>query len=178
MGLHKAFWLSFIVTSFLLIAVSYTGEQLTAWAAVLDAPAKPVALPAYRITAERAIAIAQQATPQATLIGQAELVNLQGRAAYEVVLSSGKVYVDPTSGNILYNGATTTLAPGPVNLVTAMQIARRDQQNKGNLAPLIRARSVQTQERRLFEVTFADATRLYISPTTGEIVTVQTPSGS
>ena len=61
---------------------------------------------AYPISAEQAGSIALSNTPGASLLQQPQLVNLQGTAAYEVLLDRGQVFVDATSGQVLYDGTT------------------------------------------------------------------------
>ena len=62
---------------------------------------------AYPISAEQAGSIALSNAPGASLLQQPQLVNLQGTAAYEVLLDRGQVFVDATSGQVLYDGTTT-----------------------------------------------------------------------
>ncbi len=64
----------------------------------------------YPISATAAAAIALAAAPGGNLSGTPSLVNLQGAIAYEVTLDLGKVYVDPTSGAVLYNQAALSLS--------------------------------------------------------------------
>ena len=66
--------------------------------------AATAAAPAYPFTPDQATNIALQAAPGAVLLSQPELVNFQGVMAYEVALDQGLVYVDATTGQILYNG--------------------------------------------------------------------------
>jgi uncharacterized membrane protein YkoI len=61
---------------------------------------------AYPISAEQAGSIALSSVPGASLLQEPKLVNLQGRAAYEVLLDRGQVFVDATSGQVLYDGTT------------------------------------------------------------------------
>ncbi len=60
------------------------------------------------IPAAQAAQIAQQAVSGATLDGTPRLVNLQGTTAYQVSLSSGVVYVNATTGQILHTQATAS----------------------------------------------------------------------
>jgi uncharacterized membrane protein YkoI len=137
--------------------------------------------PMYAIAPDQAAAFALKAVPGAALISKPELVDFQGKVAYEVVLSLGKVYIDPNVGNVLYNGAAQPLAGGsvngPVNEDQAVQIANTYLQNNGNSAEAVGVRFGRAQGMRLFEITFADATRVYVNARTGEIVAVQTPNG-
>jgi uncharacterized membrane protein YkoI len=77
----------------------------------VPAPTAPPA-PTYAISSDMAATIALNAVPGATLTQQPELVDFQGTVAYEVVLDRGNVYVDASSGQILYNGAATTASSG------------------------------------------------------------------
>ncbi|MEO8083040.1 MAG: PepSY domain-containing protein [Ardenticatenales bacterium] len=80
-------------------------------AASAAAAARPVAppAPAY-IGPERAAEIALGVVPGAAVQRMPELVNFQGAAAYEVVTSTGSVYVDALSGQLLFNGAAAPVA--------------------------------------------------------------------
>jgi len=59
----------------------------------------------YPVSPDQAANIAQNVAPGATLLQQPRLVNVSGTIAYEVKLSQGLVYVDATTGQVLYNGA-------------------------------------------------------------------------
>jgi hypothetical protein len=61
--------------------------------------------PATNLTPEQAAVLALVASRGASLTGQPELVNFEGAVAYEVKTSSGLVYIDASSGRILFNGA-------------------------------------------------------------------------
>lgn len=138
--------------------------------------------PAYALTTAQAAAVALKAAPGTALMRTPELVDFQGKVAYEVVLSRGKVYVEPNSGDVLYNGATTAMADSPVNRPVnedeAVQIATAYLQNNGNTSEAVGTRFGRAQGMRLFEITFADATRVYVNARTGEIVAVETPDGN
>ncbi len=69
---------------------------------------QPTATP-YAVSADGAAAIALAASPGASLLATPELVDFQGTVAYEVRLDRGNIYVDATTGKVLYNGA-----PAPV----------------------------------------------------------------
>ena len=133
--------------------------------------------PMYAVTADQAATFALKAVPGAALIGTPELVDFQGKVAYEVVLSLGKVYIEPNSGDVLYNGAAPTITSGPVDEDQAVQIASTYLQNNGRSAEVVGVRFGRAQGMRLFEVTFADATRVYVNARTGEVVAVQAPDG-
>jgi uncharacterized membrane protein YkoI len=69
--------------------------------------------PTYAVSSNQAASIALAAVPGAKLTRAPELVLFQGKAAYEVVLDRGKVYVDANSGQVLYNGAAAATSPAP-----------------------------------------------------------------
>jgi uncharacterized membrane protein YkoI len=69
--------------------------------------------PTYAVSSNQAASIALGAVPGAKLTRAPELVLFQGKAAYEVVLDLGKVYVDANSGQVLYNGAAAATSPAP-----------------------------------------------------------------
>ncbi len=78
-------------------------------AARVQAP-QPTATQNYAISAQYAASLAMTADPGTTLLATPELVSFEGTPAYEVRLNRGNVYVDATSGAVLYNGA---VAPTP-----------------------------------------------------------------
>lgn len=61
----------------------------------------------YPISVGLAVALAQDALGGGTLLRNVELVNFNGRVAYELIMDRGKVYVDATSGAILFNSAAS-----------------------------------------------------------------------
>jgi uncharacterized membrane protein YkoI len=59
----------------------------------------------YPISPDLAAYLALSVAPNAYLVKPPELVIYHGRVAYEVTLSTGRVYVDANNGAILWNGA-------------------------------------------------------------------------
>lgn len=59
----------------------------------------------YPVTASLAGAIAGNVAPGIRLLTTPELVDYQGSVAYEVATDRGLIYVDATTGQVLYNGA-------------------------------------------------------------------------
>ena len=57
--------------------------------------------------------LALMAAPGARLTGRPELVLFQGIPAYEVPTNYGPVYIDATTGNVLYTGAARVEAAAP-----------------------------------------------------------------
>jgi uncharacterized membrane protein YkoI len=95
----------------------------------------PVALEATtvvsQISPESAAQIASQAAASgAVLSGNPELVNFEGTVAYEVVFDLGKIYVDASTGAMLYNGtvssAPVTIGPEQAAFVAANYMGRGD----------------------------------------------------
>jgi uncharacterized membrane protein YkoI len=66
----------------------------------------------YPISPELAAYLALTVAPGSYLLNDPALVNFQGTVAYEVVLSTGRVYVDASSGAILFNGAAAQSGGG------------------------------------------------------------------
>lgn len=61
----------------------------------------------YPVSPDQAGSIALSNAPGVSLLQQPQLVNFQGTAAYEVLLDRGQIFVDATSGQVLYDGTTT-----------------------------------------------------------------------
>ena len=59
----------------------------------------------YTVSADEAANIALNSAPGATLLQQPRLVRMNGTVVYEVPLDRGFVYVDASSGQVLFNGA-------------------------------------------------------------------------
>lgn len=75
--------------------------------AIPTAKPLPTAVPQAKIlTSDRAARIALAALPGSTLTKPPELVNYQGKMAYEVALTAGFVYVDAFSGKVLASAAS------------------------------------------------------------------------
>jgi uncharacterized membrane protein YkoI len=66
--------------------------------------------PAFVFSPEQAANMALQFAPDAVLLSVPELVNFQGVMAYKVLLSTGIVYIDANSGQVLYNGIVTPVS--------------------------------------------------------------------
>ncbi len=64
--------------------------------------------PTFPVSANDAAQIALLFAPGAALAGPPRLVNVNGTIAYEVALDRGLVYIDATSGQVLYNNAGGT----------------------------------------------------------------------
>ena len=102
-----------------------------------QAPAvvQPTATP-YAVSADGAAGIALAASPGANLLATPELVDFQGTVAYEVRLDRGNIYVDATTGKVLYNGAPvpvphTSNASHPQNPPAGNNNTHSDDGNQG-----------------------------------------------
>ena len=67
--------------------------------------------PTYPVSADDAAQIALIFAPGASLAGPPRLVNINGTIVYEVALDRGTIYVDATSGQVLYNNTGGTNPP-------------------------------------------------------------------
>jgi hypothetical protein len=83
----------------------------TAQVQQVQAPTLPVATtPAlYTVDDQAASAIAESVVPtNMSPLSTPELVNFEGKIAYEVIFDQGNVYVDADTGDVLYNGVIAT----------------------------------------------------------------------
>lgn len=83
--------------------VAQSAPAKSAQAATTTRAAEP-AQPAITLSAEAARNIAIDASNNATMIREPELVRFEGQVAYEVGFTRGVVYVDANTGAVLYNG--------------------------------------------------------------------------
>jgi TolA-binding protein len=102
--------------------------------------------------------------------GEPQLVNYSGTAAYEVTFASGKVYVDATTGSVLYNGIQV------VQTVTPQQAATIAENYIGNYV-LSGINSGYLGSTYVYQVLFENGYIVYVD-TYGKIVSVQTPSNA
>ena len=122
------------------------------------------------ITADQATQAAQQlvGTGQ-TVLKPAALVDYQGKIAYEVTFDKGPVYVDASSGAILFNGT------GPVQITADMaaQIAS-DYLNYKNILQIDK---VTVGNRLLYRVIFKNGYIAYLDMT-GQITNINPPEST
>ncbi len=81
--------------------------QPTEMPAAQDPPASaptPEPAPSYAVTPDDAAAIALSVAPRASLLAAPQLVDFAGTVAYEVQTDRGTLYVDASTGSVLYNG--------------------------------------------------------------------------
>lgn len=72
--------------------------------------------PTFAVSEESASQIALAAAPNTTITADPFLVDFQGIVAYEIATSGGLLYIDATTGSVLFNGAvpaTQSAAPAP-----------------------------------------------------------------
>jgi uncharacterized membrane protein YkoI len=123
----------------------------------------------YPVLADQASAIASKATGE-VVSTTPRLVNYNGSAAYEVVFSNGKVYVDATSGSILYNGIVVA------KNVTGDQAAQVAMNYTGNTA--VAGIAYGTYNNSLaYQITFQNGEIVYVD-IHGTILAIQVPSSS
>jgi len=123
----------------------------------------------YPVSSDSAMSVAFEAAGDYPL-SVPELVNFNGTAAYEVRFEKGNIYVDATSGTILYN----TIASSAAQSISAEQAARLAVAYIGNGD--IRAIDVTTYNgSRVYRFTFANGQVVYVS-LAGKIVAIKMPS--
>jgi len=123
----------------------------------------------YPVAADTAMAVAFEAAGDYPL-SEPELVNYNGTAAYEVRFEKGNVYVDATTGAILFNGIQNPAA----QTIDANQAARLAVAYIGSGD--IQAASVVTYNgSSVYQITFANGQVVYVS-LTGKIVAVKMPA--
>jgi uncharacterized membrane protein YkoI len=187
---RNAMILAAAVTAFVMVLAGGVAASALL-AAAAPAPAGPATLPlviaptgpaqpaqAYTFTAEQARSAALQAAPGAKALGTPELVSFEGTTAYEVILDQGKVYVDASTGQVLYNGATAAQAPaqpgnGPVTADQAAEIAR-NYLGGGNV---LGVQLAQDDGRRFYVVVFDNRTLVAVDAGSGQIIGVRTGAG-
>ncbi|HMD90252.1 MAG TPA: PepSY domain-containing protein [Anaerolineaceae bacterium] len=114
---------------------------------------------------------ATQAALRVVDIGQAvlkpaTLVNYQGQVAYEVAFEKGLVYVDASSGEILFNGTV----PAQINADMAAQIASNYLNNKN----ILQGDQVTVGNRQLYRVIFKNGYFVFLD-LTGQITNINPP---
>jgi hypothetical protein len=84
-------------------------EEANQRLAELSAPAEEAVASEYPVSAELAAALGRIALGGGTLLRQPALVSVNGRAAYELIYDRGQLYIDATSGAILFNSAALSV---------------------------------------------------------------------
>jgi hypothetical protein len=104
--------------------INLANQQLLEAQTALDAQGTSSGVSAgTAISPEQATEIAfGSALSGSALTGEAQLVNFEGLVAYEVPFSLGNIYIDATTGELVFNG-TINLQPSPITQEQAAQIA-------------------------------------------------------
>ncbi len=127
----------------------------------------PAQQPDPAVSAAQATKIAGDTVTGATLQQDPELVNFQGRVAYEVLLDQGAVYVDANSGQVLHNGTVVASGGnGPVDRAQAIQIAG-DYLGGGTVEE---AELENDDGVTAYEVEFTNGSKVYVDTATGEVI--------
>lgn len=122
----------------------------------------------YPVTKEMAMSIAFQTAGDYPL-SEPELVDYNGTVAYEVKFQNGNIYVDATTGQILFNGISAPAA----QTITADQAAQIAVAYLGNSA-ITDIEVGSYNGSRVYEIKFANGQEVYVS-LSGKIVAVQMP---
>lgn len=123
----------------------------------------------YPVTKEMAMSVAFQAAGDYPL-SEPELVDYNGTVAYEVKFQNGNIYVDATTGQILFNGISAPSAQS----ITADKAAQIAVAYLGNSA-ITDIEVGSYNGSRVYEIKFANGQEVYVS-LAGNIVAVQMPS--
>jgi len=131
------------------------------------ASAGPVDSAAPTISVDQAGAIAEQvADANQTLTRQPELVNFQGKTAYEAVFSAGSILIDAESGSVLYNGTV----PQQITADQASKIVS-DYLNNPNV---VQVDEIHLGTKPLYRVILKDGTFAYVD-FSGQITNINRP---
>lgn len=165
--------------------------QVPAAQPVSQAPAQPTQAPAersnvpqYAISPEQAGQLALAAAPGASLLATPELVNYAGTPAYEARLDRGMVYIDANTGAVLANTAVAppTQAPAPTNAPAPTTISP-DAAASAAVAYLgggtvVKVELEEEHGALVYEVRFANDSRVYVDAYSGSVVYAKVESGS
>ena len=136
----------------------------------LRAQTNPVQSPTLNpgISAEKAGQIAEAVAGLGQMVQKtAELVNFQGKAAYEAVFEKGSIYIDAQSGAVLFNGTI----PQQITLARAAQVAAEYLKN----SDVLQTDQITFRNAAMYRVIFKDGTMVYMD-TTGQITYIQKAS--
>ncbi len=144
------------------------------------------AAPQYPISAEQAGQLALAAAPGANVLATPELVNYGNTAAYEVRLDRGTIYIDATTGAVLANNAVAppTQAPAPEpTAAPAPSTISPDAAASAAVAYLgggtvVRVELEEEHGALVYEVRFANDSRVYVDAYTGSVVYAKVESSN
>ncbi len=121
--------------------------------------------PEAAVSADQAEKIAMKAAEVGqSMLKKPELVQFQGKAAYEADFDKGSIFIDAQSGEILYNGTV----PQQITADQAGKIAADYLKNKD----ILQVDQVKNGATQLFRVIFKNGTMLYMD-LTGQITYIQ-----
>lgn len=127
------------------------------------------AQPALQVSVSTAQAeqiAAKVADPAQSLQKSPELVAYEGKPAYEVTFSGGAIYVDASSGEVLFNGTV----PQTITIEKAAKVASDYLNGK----PVLQADKINMNGKPLYRVIFKDGTIAYLDMT-GQILFINPP---
>ncbi len=117
------------------------------------------------ISPEKAGQIAQDAAEKGQALQKTpELVNFEGKVAYEAVFEKGSVYVDSQSGDVLFNGTV----PLKITLAKATQVAEEYMKSK----EVLQSDEITFRGAPMYRVIFKNGMMVYLD-TTGQITYIQ-----
>lgn len=143
-------------------------QQITAMARTITENASKNT---YPVDAQTAMAIAYQSAGDYAL-SEPELVNYDGTAAYEVRFQNGAIYVDATTGEILFNAIQAPSAQS----ISAEQAARLAVAYIGS-GDIQSVAVTSYNGSSVYGITFTNGKVVYVS-LTGKILAVKIPAGS
>ena len=133
--------------------------------------------PTYPVSAEQAGAVALAAMPGAGLNTTPELVDFEGTVAYEVNTSAGMIYVDATTGNVLFSGASvpapatedTSQIPSSAGQISTEQAAAAALAYVGD-GTVASVESVTDNGKVYYLVGFQNGTQVLVDAESGAVV--------
>jgi uncharacterized membrane protein YkoI len=147
-------------------------QQLTAMAGSSTGESTPESSSSqYPVSEEMAKSIAFQVAKDYPL-SDPELVNYNGTVAYEVKFKNGTIYVDATSGQILFNGLSVSQATS----ITAEEAVKLAVAYLGN-SNVADIEISSYNGSKVYAVKFTNGQQIYVS-LSGQIVAVQLPSST
>lgn len=145
--------------------INQANLQISTLQSQTQAPVDPTATP-YPVLLDQALAIATNVAGE-TSTGAPSLVNYNGKIAYEVVFPSGKVYVDATTGKILFNGVLVS------RMVTEQQASQIAVAYTGN-TQVTEVVSGLYNGYSAYRISFANGEIVYVN-IYGKVLAVQLP---
>jgi hypothetical protein len=117
------------------------------------------------VSVNKAEEIARKAADPISLLSKGpELVDFEGKTAYEVVFQNGKIYIDSQTGEVLFNGTI----PQVITAEKAVQIASNYLKNKN----ILLVDQITFRRSPTYRVIFKNGMMVYID-TTGQIIYIQ-----